>query len=117
MQFPPSKEDAEMADFWKTVLISVVAGGLAGILGGTLVPAVLQHRRWRREREDEEAAKKAMIFENGFYWKKLPDGNREGPFCPRCLDADGKQIRLHERYGYSKWSCLTCNQGYDWIAQ
>jgi hypothetical protein len=106
------REAGLMNDFWRSVLISVISGGVAGILGGTLVPALLQHRHWRLERKEREAAKKTMIFEDGVRWKKLPDDSQEGPFCPRCFDRDGKEIRLHEHFG-SRWYCLTCNQGYD----
>ena len=37
-----------------------------------------------------------LKFAEGMYW--LIDGeNKDGPFCQRCYDADGKLVRLHPR--------------------
>lgn len=34
-----------------------------------------------------------LFRENNFYWLKAP-GPRQGPFCPRCYEAEGALIRL-----------------------
>lgn len=57
---------------------------------------------------------------------KIRDGIiTSGPYCPRCGDADGREIRLRDdfvdgigdmtdvKYGGHVWSCPVCNTSYD----
>lgn len=54
-----------------------------------------------------------MIFDGKVYWRGEGD-DRDGPFCQRCLDAEGRAIRLQFREdtapGYeSRWyECHSC---------
>jgi hypothetical protein len=32
------------------------------------------------------------------YFEHKPDGQRDGPFCSRCMDEHGRLMRLHDRY-------------------
>lgn len=52
-----------------------------------------------------------LLFEDGLYWMRQPDGAKVGPFCPTCHDSDGKFIRLHDgrnRTCQTPWICLQC---------
>ena len=49
--------------------------------------------------------RQAMTFRENAYWIEQ-DGRRDGPFCPRCLDADGKAVRMMDR-GHD-WKCSNC---------
>ena len=67
-----------------------------------------------------------LKFEGGVYWR-IDGQTKEGPFCQRCYDADGKLLRLHPRTadGYDSRSnrvlpdaehyfkCFQCNAIYD----
>jgi len=54
-----------------------------------------------------------MIFDGKVYWRGEGD-DRDGPFCQRCLDGEGRAIRLQFREetapGYeSRWyECHSC---------
>lgn len=54
------------------------------------------HRIADLERERDE--KRAMRFDKKScsYYMARPDGTEDGPFCPRCQDADKKLIRMHD---------------------
>lgn len=52
--------------------------------------------------------REAMAFHENAYWIER-DGRREGPFCPRCQDADGKAVRmLNLQPDYHAWKCPNC---------
>ncbi len=63
----------------------------------------------RLKREAEERA--ATTYEAPFYWAAR-DGQRDGPFCQRCHDADGKRCRLIDG-GRGRWNCAVCSTGFD----
>lgn len=44
-------------------------------------------------------------FDGAVYWR-IEDGNRIGPYCQRCFDAEGKLIRLQDYR--DTWYCLQC---------
>jgi regulator of replication initiation timing len=46
-----------------------------------------------------------MHFDGSVYWR-VEKKKSIGPYCQRCLDAEGKLIRLQD-YGDS-WYCLQC---------
>lgn len=54
-----------------------------------------------------------MTFDGKAYWRGVGD-DRDGPFCQRCLDAEGRAIRLQlgedKASGYeSRWyECHSC---------
>ncbi len=54
-----------------------------------------------------------MVFDGKVYWRGEGD-DREGPYCQRCVDAEGRAIRLQFREetapGYeSRWyECHSC---------
>ena len=59
-----------------------------------------------------------MTFDGKVYWRGKGD-DRDGPFCQRCLDAEGRAIRLQFREqtapGYeSRWyECHSCQSHID----
>lgn len=38
----------------------------------------------------------SLTFRDDAYWRQTDDAE-DGPFCPKCLDADGKTIRMTDR--------------------
>ncbi len=94
---------------------------------------IMEYRQAALDRQDENARLREQIhelerrlelreltFDGLVYWWEahdpLGEGNRpqrDGPFCPRCCDADSKRIRLHpnDNYGPS-WHCYTCNNDF-----
>ena len=76
-----------------------------------------------RERvaELERAAElgRELTFDGRIYWHAKDDGEKDGPFCQRCYDADGKMIRLqsdsymYEGQRHSWWKCHQCESSYD----
>jgi hypothetical protein len=47
-----------------------------------------------------------MKFDRGAYWTHS-DATKDGPFCPRCWDVDGKQVRLARKERFHP-SCPQC---------
>ena len=38
--------------------------------------------------------KESLKYEEPFYWKKIEGNQKEGPFCQKCQDAEGRMARL-----------------------
>ncbi|MEM7430690.1 MAG: hypothetical protein AAF351_02000 [Pseudomonadota bacterium] len=76
----------------------------------------LRQRVSQLEREANESQE--MEFKGEVYWRALTDGDRDGPFCQRCFDVDGRPVRLvsvqtSSRNGpVNKWNCKECNKYY-----
>ncbi len=68
-----------------------------------------------------EAAQASIEFDGLIYWKVLPTGKKEGPFCQRCQDLEQRWIRLQEEsqtqdFGTTLrkfYSCKVCKTTYD----
>ena len=59
-----------------------------------------------RELEAQLTVRDGLVWEPPYYW--LGDGDkRDGPFCQRCKDADGKLVRLH-CWRKGAWVCKVC---------
>jgi hypothetical protein len=52
----------------------------------------------------QEGSQLGPVFEDGVYWHIAGD-KRVGPFCPTCLQADGKTISLVEGASRGTFSC------------
>ena len=63
------------------------------------------HLREQLCEADRKLELRALTFDGRVYWEETA-GQRNGPFCPRCCDADQKRIRLHDK-GIC-WYCHTC---------
>ena len=61
-----------------------------------------------------------LTYEGGVYWKEV-SGERDGPYCQRCVDVDRRLVRLQtgESGGVAgmstaRWySCRGCDTSYD----
>jgi len=68
-----------------------------------------------RELEEALSERDSVSFEGAVYWRYLENEagdptDRDGPFCPRCYDVDGKLVRMHgDAQG---WRCKHCNRWY-----
>jgi ribosomal protein L37AE/L43A len=62
------------------------------------------------ELESKLNKKKEVQYEAPFYWEMI-DGKKEGPFCQKCYDSDGKIIRL-QKIEEGNWHCKSCNNNY-----
>lgn len=67
------------------------------------------------ELERELRSKSTFEFDGSKYFKLTEGDVRQGPFCPSCYDADGKEVRLHyindELWG--DWTCYVCERYFD----
>ena len=50
-----------------------------------------------------------MEFRHDVYWRRLPGGADEGPYCPKCRDGEGKLARMGDRPHDKYWRCRTCD--------
>ena len=61
------------------------------------------------ELEKRLCSKSEMKFDGAVYYRENENNERDGPWCPRCFDADGKEVRLQAGYS-SSWICANCNK-------
>ena len=57
-------------------------------------------------------SKAQMKFNGSVYYKIIEGEEQEGPWCPTCYDARGKEIRLQSNTGRAvraNWHCEECN--------
>lgn len=55
----------------------------------------------------EADRRRSLKFQKDAYWEVVDGANVDGPFCPKCLDADGKEIRMIDR-GNGYTCCVQC---------
>lgn len=48
-----------------------------------------------------------MHHQHDVYWRQSGE-KREGPFCPKCLDGEGKAARMSDRSDDDYWRCPVC---------
>jgi regulator of replication initiation timing len=65
-------------------------------------------RAKNRELEEALSVKESLKWDGSVYWRELPDGEKEGPYCPRCYDVDDRLVRVHE--GGQYWFCNACTK-------
>ncbi len=51
----------------------------------------------------------AMVFESPYCWLVKGD-SREGPYCQKCWEHDGKTIHLVDSSTAGKWWCPVCQK-------
>ncbi len=62
-----------------------------------------------RELKEKLEIKENLIFEKNAYWLEKENGEKDGPFCSVCWDADEKLIRLRVGDYALGWAlCLKC---------
>lgn len=52
-----------------------------------------------------------MVHQESVYWK-MKNGKREGPYCPNCYDAEGKEIHLNPGATKGTYGCGTCQNSF-----
>ncbi len=62
-----------------------------------------------RELETAQKTAEGLIFDDNelAYFQKLPEGQREGPFCALCRDRDRKLVRKSQQLAH-KTECPFC---------
>jgi hypothetical protein len=72
-----------------------------------------------RELEEQAGRQGEIFFEGEAYWRKHANGNgdseKDGPFCQRCFDTQGKLVRLqsaNHMVACREWLCVVCKTGY-----
>jgi len=56
---------------------------------------------------DKLNLKENLFYEKPYYWKKITEQEKEGPYCQLCYDKDQKLIRLQD-WGNGEWNCQSC---------
>ena len=56
--------------------------------------------------EEAQDIKNKMKYEAPYYWLEEA-GKKEGPYCQKCYDSEGKQLRLQDHKN-GHWYCLSC---------
>ncbi len=65
-----------------------------------------------RQLEEKSRVQASLVYRNNLYWKRDETGKEEGPYCPRCWEADGKLVHLRVN-GDEGAFCLNCKSGFD----
>jgi ribosomal protein L37AE/L43A len=60
--------------------------------------------------ELELTKKKDVQWDAPFYWA-FSGETKDGPFCQKCYDSDGKLIRL-QKIEEGNWHCKSCNNNF-----
>jgi len=63
------------------------------------------------ELEETLNTKESLKFEDHVYWL-IKDGKKDGPYCPKCWDANEKTIRLRVLNNGFR-TCPNCQNGFD----
>ena len=63
------------------------------------------------ELEQTLKTKESLKFEDHVYWL-IEDGKKDGPYCPKCWDAESKMIRLRI-FPNAYRKCPNCQNGFD----
>ena len=60
-------------------------------------------------------SKTALEFDGKKYYRKIDNGETEGPFCATCYDSSSKEIRLKHNPGatFGDWHCRVCDWACD----
>lgn len=58
--------------------------------------------------QEQVRTRQEMQYRDNVYWRQAGQGEREGPFCPKCLDGDGKPARMSDRADDDCWRCPVC---------
>lgn len=61
--------------------------------------------------QDKMSLDNSFVFERPFYWRII-SGEKDGPYCQKCFDADKKHIHL-QGGNNDFWICLECDSTYD----
>lgn len=60
--------------------------------------------------KEELAFDKLYIFQNNMYWKKLDNGELEGPYCPECYSNKNIHRLIEDS---NKYKCFNCKLSFN----
>jgi len=69
--------------------------------------ALLESDRDKKKLLDKLSLKENLVYEKPYYWKKINEQEKEGPYCQLCYDKDQKLIRLQD-WENGEWNCQSC---------
>ena len=67
---------------------------------------VMQSQKELADLKESLIVRDQLVHKDNSYWRKLPSGGEEGPFCTRCYDVDRILVRLLVMPGYR--NCHNC---------
>lgn len=78
----------------------------------------LELTKLNRGLEEKLSLRQSMVLEDGVYYRKTPDGSKEGPFCPVCYGQEEKLMLLikeeslieHSEGDSPPYRCPYCNR-------
>ena len=80
---------------------------------------ILTLRMRIQEMEQKASRRDEIFFEGDGYWRKQVNGHsqggKDGPFCQKCYDIQGKLVRLQNSthmVACRDWLCVVCKTGY-----
>jgi hypothetical protein len=56
--------------------------------------------------------KDELIFDKAYYWRKINEDEKDGPFCQTCYDLEEKLIRL-QGGNNDYWTCYSCKSSFE----
>lgn len=69
--------------------------------------ALIESDKEKKELIDKLNLKENLIYEKPYYFKKINEQEKDGPFCQLCYDKDSKLIRLQD-WRDGQWHCQSC---------
>ena len=69
--------------------------------------ALIESDKEKKELVSKLNLKENLIYEKPYYFKKIDEQEKDGPFCQLCYDKDSKLIRLQD-LGEGQWNCQSC---------
>ena len=101
------------------VLIAELQNALATVKSETSA-LVNENLALKQQLEPKQAAASQpgsdLQFRDGAYWYTTPAGQSDGPYCPRCKEADNRLVILSKPgdqfVGLFKWRCPQCDKTY-----
>ena len=73
--------------------------------------ALIESDQEKKELINKLNLKENLIYIKPYYWIKINEQDKEGPFCQLCHDKDSKLIRLQE-WDNNEWNCQSCRTHY-----
>lgn len=72
--------------------------------------ANLELREENRVLREKLDIRESLIFDNNLWWRATTDGNRDGPYCPKCYGGDQKVVRMVVANVFERsHQCPVCN--------
>lgn len=60
-----------------------------------------------KEIQDAADISSQLVREGNFYFHKLPDGSKAGPYCLACWDGDRKLVNV-QMFAFGHYQCGRC---------